>query len=191
MPVFALNSLIGALEEKGFSCRAGTLELDVHPMRRPYYERWLSHRDGFLRVMTGNVDYVGIEDVVRMGPFFNVYCLVENDFVFELDDNAHNLLDATPYFQLHNGKVSSMGWSGGVLANILAKDSELSQEFAKNVMKEEVKKLEVKAANYACIIETHVWEPAGLASIFGMIDRIALDVRKLVKSIHLGEKVDV
>lgn len=191
MPVFALNSLIAALEEKGFSCRAGTLELDVHPMRRPYYERWLSHRDGFARVMTGNVDYVGVEDVVRMGPFFNIYCLVENDFVFELDDNAHNLLDATPYFQLHNGKAVRMGWSGGVISNILAKDSDLSAEFAKNIMKEEVKKLEVKAANYACVIQTQVWEPAGLASIFGIIDRIALDVRKLVKSIHLGEKVDV
>ena len=190
MPVFQLSSLIGALEEQGFSCRAGSMELDVHPMKRPYFERWLSNRDGFLRIASGNVDFVGIEDVMRMGPFYNVYCLVENDFIFENDDNAHKLLDASPYFQLHNGKVASMGWSGGVIANMLAKDAALSEEFARNVMKEEVKAITVKAANYCCIIETRAWEPAGLASAFKTIDRIAHNVRRLVKTIHLGERVD-
>jgi hypothetical protein len=190
MPVFQLDSLIGALEEQGFSCRAGSMELDVHPIRRPYFERWLSNRDGFLRIASGNVDFVGIEDVMRMGPFYNVYCLVENDFIFENDDNAHNLLDASPYFQLHNGKVASMGWSGGVIADMLAKDAVLSEEFARNVMKEEVKAITVKAANYCCIIETRAWEPAGLASAFKTIDRIAHNIRRLVKTIHLGEYVD-
>jgi hypothetical protein len=190
MPVFQLGSLIGALEEQGFSCRAGSMELDVHPMRRPYFERWLSNRDGFLRIASGNVDFVGIEDVMRMGPFYNVYCLVENDFIFENDDNAHKLLDASPYFQLHNGKVASMGWSGGVIADMLAKDAVLSEEFARNVMKEEVKAITVKAANYCCIIETRAWEPAGLASAFKTIDRIAHNIRRLVKTIHLGEYVD-
>ena len=190
MPVFQLISLVDALEEQGFSCRAGSMELDVHPMKRPYFERWLSNRDGFLRLMSGNVDFVGIEDVMRMGPFYNVYCLVENDFVIEADDNAHRLLDAAPYFQLHNGKVASMGWSGGVIADALAKDAVLSEEFARNVMKEEVKGITVKAANYCCIIETRAWEPAGLASAFATIDRIAHNIRRLVKTIHLGEFVD-
>jgi len=166
------------------------MELDVHPMKRPYFERWLSYRDGFLRLMSGNVDFVGIEDVTRMGPFYNVYCLVENEFIIEADENAHQLLDASPYFQLHNGKVASMGWSGGVIADQLTKDSMLSEEFARHVMKEEVKGITVKAANYCCIIETRAWEPAGLASAFAIIDRIALNIRKLVKTIHLGEYVD-
>jgi hypothetical protein len=190
MPVFQLSSLVEALEEQGFSCRTGSMELDVHPMKRPYFERWLSNRDGFLRLMSGNVDFVGIEDVMRMGPFYNVYCLVENDFVIEADDNAHKLLDASPYFQLHNGKVASMGWSGGVIADALAKDTILSEEFARNIMKEEVKGITVKAANYCCIIETRAWEPAGLASAFATIDRIAHNIRRLVKTIHLGEFVD-
>lgn len=187
MPVFKLSSLIDALEEQGFSCRAGSMELDVHPMKRPYFERWLSNRDGFLRLMSGNVDFIGIEDVMRMGPFYNVYCLVENNSIIDADDNAHKLLDAAPYFQLHNGKVTSMGWSGGVIANMLAKDSVLSEEFARNIMKEEVKAITVKAANYCCIVETRAWEPVGLASAFPTIDKIAHNIRRLVKTIHLGE----
>jgi hypothetical protein len=191
MPPFQLSALVEKLEEQGFSCRIGSMELDVHPVKRPYFERWLSNRDGFVRMLSGNIDYVGIEDVMRMGPFYNVYCLVENDFIIDADDNAHKLLDAAPYYQLYNGKVTSMGWSGGVVSNILAKDVTLSGEFASNIMKEEVKKITLKAANYCCIIETRAWEPAGLASAFRIIDRIALDVRKLVKTIHLGENVDV
>ncbi len=190
MPPFQLSALVEKLEEQGFSCRIGSMELDVHPVKRPYFERWLSNRDGFVRMLSGNIDYVGIEDVMRMGPFYNVYCLVENDFIIDADDNAHKLLDAAPYYQLYNGKVTSMGWSGGVVSNILAKDATLSGEFASNIMKEEVKKITLKAANYCCIIETRAWEPAGLASAFRIINRIALDVRKLVKTIHLGENVD-
>ena len=190
MPVFQLGSLIEALEGQGFSSRIGTLELDVHPMKRPYFERWLSNRDGFVRMMSGNVDFIGIEDVMRMGPFYNVYCLVENDFVSDADDNAHKLFDAAPYFQLQNGKVTSMGWSGGMISNMLAEDAVLSSEFSRNLMKEEVKRITIKATNYCCIIETRAWEPAGLSSAFATIDRIALCIRRLVKTIHLGEYVD-
>jgi hypothetical protein len=166
------------------------MDLDVHPMKRAYFERWLSNRDGFLRIVSGNVDFVGVEEVMRMGPFYNVYCLIENDFIVDTDDNAHKLLDVAPYFQLHSGRVVSMGWSGGVIAKILANDTILSEEFARNIMNEEVKKLTVKADNYCCIIETRAWEPAGLASAFKTIDRIAHNVRRLAKSIHLGEYVD-
>jgi hypothetical protein len=190
MPVFQLSSLIGALEERGFSSRAGSFELDVHPMKRPYFERWLSNRDGFLRLASGNVDFLGVEDVMRMGPFYNIYCLVENDFIVDTDDNAHNLLDAAPYFQLHNGKVTSMGWSGGVIANMLARDAVLSEEFARNIMKEEVKMITLKAANYCCVIETRAWEPAGLAAAFPTMDRIAHNIKRLVKTIHLGEYLE-
>jgi hypothetical protein len=187
MPVFQLSALVRGLEEQGFSCRIGSMELDVRPMRRPYFERWLSNRDGFVRIMSGNIDFIGIEEVVRMGPFYDIYCLVENDFIIDTDDNAHKLLDAAPYYKLSKGKVTNMGWSGGVIANMLAKDTVLSKEFARNIMEEELKMIMLKAANYCCVIETQVWEPAGLASAFKAIDRIAYNVRQLVKTIHLGE----
>jgi hypothetical protein len=190
MPVFQLSSLIESLEEQGFICRIGNIELDVHPMKRPYFDRWLSNRDGFVSMTSSSVDFVGVEDVMRMGPFYNVYCLVENDFIVDTDENAHKLLDAAPYFQLHNGKVTSMGWSGGVIANMLTKDTALSEQFARNIMKEEVKMITVKAANYCCVIETRAWEPAGLSSAFATIDRIAHNIKGLVKEIHLGEYVD-
>ena len=121
------------------------MELDVHSKKRPYFERWLFNRDGFVRLMSGNIDFVGIEEVVRMGPFYDIYCLVENDFIVDTDDNAHKLLDASPYYKLSNGKVTNMGWSGGVIANMLAKDTILSKEFTRNIMKEELKMIMLKA----------------------------------------------
>ena len=57
-------------------------------------------------------------------------------------------------------------------------------------MKEEVRKISVRVANYACIVETRVWEPSGLASIYDVIDRIGLNVRELLKRIHLGDDND-
>jgi hypothetical protein len=187
MPVFQISALVQALQEQGFNCRIGSMELDVHTMKRPYFERWLFNRDGFVRIMSGNIDFVGIEEVVRMGPFYDIYCLVENDFIVDTDDNAHKLLDAAPYYKLYNGRVTNMGWSGGVIANMLTKDTVLLKEFARNVMKEELKMIMLKAANYCCVIETQAWEPAGLASAFKAIDRIAYNVRQLVETIHLGE----
>jgi hypothetical protein len=190
MPMFQLNALVQGLQDHGFSCRVGSMELDVHPMKRPYFERWLSNRDGFVRLMSGNIDFVGVEEVVRMGPFYDIYCLIENDFIIDSDDNSHKLLDAAPYYTLSNGKVTDIGWSGGVIANMLSKDTVLLKEFTANIMKEEFKMIILKAANYCCIIETQAWEPAGLASAFKVIDRIAYNARQLLKTIHLGEYVE-
>jgi hypothetical protein len=187
MPLFPLNILVQALEDRGFSCRKGNIDLDVHPKKRPYFERWLSNRDGFVRLLSGNIDFVGIEEVMRMGPFYDVYCLVENDFIVDTDDNAHKLLDAAPYYTLSNGKVINMGWSGGVIASMLAKDTILSNDFTINIMKEELKRITIEAANYCCVIETQTWEPAGLAEVFSAIDRIGYNVRQLLKRIHLGD----
>jgi hypothetical protein len=187
MPLFPLSALVRALEEQGFSCRIGSMDLDVHPTKRPYFERWLSNRDGFVRIMSGNIDFVGIEEVMRMGPFYDIYCLVENDFIVDTDDNAHKLLDAAPYYTLSNGKVINMGWSGGVIANMLANDAVLSKYFARNIMTEELKRIMIKVANYCCVIQTETWEPAGLVSAFPAIDRIGYNVRQLVKTIHLGD----
>ena len=122
-----------------------SIDLDVHPKKRPYFERWLSNRDGFVRLLSGNIDFVGIEEVMRMGPFYDIYCLVENDFIVDTDDNAHKLLDAAPYYTLSNGKVINMGWSGGVIANMLAKDTVLSNDFTINIMKEELKRITISS----------------------------------------------
>jgi hypothetical protein len=97
------------------------------------------------------------------------------------------LLDAAPYYTLSGSKVINMGWSGGVIANMLAKDAVLSKDFARNIMKEELKRIMIKAANYCCVIETQAWEPTGLASAFPAIDLIGYNVRQLVKRIHLGD----
>ncbi|MEO9319946.1 MAG: hypothetical protein ABI361_04670 [Nitrososphaera sp.] len=185
--MFQLSQLASLLEQKGFACRAGMMELDVHPMNRPYFEKWLAHRDGFLRMSSGNVDFVGVEEVVRMGPFFNVYFLVENRSVANNDDNAHRLLDAWPYFNLESGKITTMGWSGGVLADLLSKDEQITREYSQNIMKEEVRKLSVHVSDYCCVIESRAWDPMGTASIFGIVDRMAMHVRKLIKIVHLGE----
>ena len=187
MPPFPLSILVQALEDQGFSCRIGSIDPDVHSMKRPYFERWLLNRDGFVRIMSGSIDFVGIEEVVRMGPFYDIYCLVENDFIVDADDNAHKLLDSAPYYTLSNGKVINMGWSGGVIANMLAKDAVLSKDLARNIMKEELKSIMIKAANYCCVIETRAWDPAGFASAFPVIDRIGYNVKQLVKTIHLGD----
>jgi len=186
MPVFAIDSMVEALSALGFACRKG-LKSDVGPNMWPYFERWLQNRDGFLTMESGYITYIGIEEVVRMGPFFNVYCLIPNDSLSGSDDNAHNLIDASPYFKLHNGMPENLGWSGGVLSNLLAKDAELSDALAKNIMNEECKRINIRAQNYCCVVETSVWDPRGLASIFGVLDRLAMHVRKLLKQVHFGE----
>lgn len=189
MPVFDLQALVRLLSEMGYSSRTGKIEQDVNPALRPYMERWLANRDGFVTLEGGQVDYIGIEEVVRMGPFFNVYCVIKNEFLAEADENAHKLLDAGPYYELYGGKVANLGWSGGAISTLLARDNLLSNEFSKAIMREEVKKITLHAADYCCIVETRTWDPAGLASVFGILDRIAYNVRKLIKAVHLGEDI--
>lgn len=190
MPIFRLETLIEELTSAGISCKIGKMDIDIPSTLRPYFERWLLNRDGFLKIYNQNIDYIGVEDVVRMGPFFNVYCMLENKYITENDENILKLLCASPYFNLRNGRVNQLGWSGGVLAEILSADNVLHDCFTKNIMKEEVRKISVRVTNYACIVETQVWEPSGLASIYDVIDRIGLNVRELLKRIHLGDDVD-
>jgi hypothetical protein len=190
LPIFQLETLIQELSSAGINCKIGKMEIDIPAALRPYFERWLLNRDGFVKIYGQNVDYIGIEDVVRMGPFFNVYCMLENEYIIENDENILKLLRASPYFNLHNGRVIQLGWSGGLLAQILTADNILYARFTKNIMKEEVRKISVRVANYACIVETQVWEPSGLASIYDVIDRIGLNIRELLKRIHLGEDND-
>ena len=190
LPIFQIDNLVEELTSAGVNCRIGKMQTDISVAVRPYFERWLLNRDGFLKIYDGNIDYIGIEDVVRMGPFFNVYCMLENKHIIENDEDILKLLCARPYFDLRNGRVTKLGWSGGILADILTADNILCAYFTKNIMKEEVRKISVKVANYACIIETQVWEPIGLASIYDVIDRIALNIKELLKRIHLGDDID-
>src|SRR3954453_2501255 len=141
MPIFQIGELVNQLFLLGINCKEGNALLDIPAALRPYFERWLFHRDGFVRVYDENIDYIGIEDIVRMGPFYNVYCLIENQQLSERDDSAYNLLAANPYFRLRNGKAISFGWSGGLLADILTEDTSLRDSFTSNIMKEEIRKI--------------------------------------------------
>jgi hypothetical protein len=187
LPVFQVCEFVDELHLLGVNCKIGNLISDISDARRAYFERWLSNLGGFIKIFNGNIDYIGIEEVVRIGPFFDVYCLIENQYITENDDNAHKLLDAYPYFNLRKGIICKLGWSGGVLAEILTKDKMLCNSFADNIIKEEMREISIKATNFACIIQTRTWEPAGLASIYEVVDRIGLNIRELLKQIHLGD----
>ena len=191
LPVFQIQILVDELSSIGVNCKIGNILYDIPSVRRPYFERWLLHRDGFVKMYNENIDYIGIEDVVRIGPFYNVYCLIENQHITENDSDSYKLLCADPYFTLRNGEVTKLGWSGGVLADILANDSILYNSFATNIMKEEIRKLSVKVANFACVIETRTWEVNGLVSIYKVIDRIGFKVKELLKQVQLGNDIDL
>jgi hypothetical protein len=188
LPIFQVSALVNKLGTLGVNCKVGNPSLDIPAVRRPYFERWLLHRDGFIKMYDENIDYIGVEDIVRIGPFYNIYCLIENQDVRENDDNCSNLLCANPYFDLHNRKVIKLGWSGGVLADILTNDITLYDFLVKNIMKEEIRKMSVKVANYACIIETRVWDTLDIASIYQVIDIIGFKIKELLEQVHLGEE---
>jgi hypothetical protein len=191
LPVFQIQILVDELSSIGVNCKIGNMLFDIPSVRRPYFERWLLHRDGFVKMYNENIDYIGIEDVVRIGPFYNVYCLIENQHITENDSDSYKLLCADPYFTLRNGEVTKLGWSGGVLSDILANDSILYNSFATSIMKEEIRKLSVKVANFACVIETRTWEVNDLVSIYKVIDRIGFKVKELLKQVHLGNDIDL
>jgi hypothetical protein len=191
LPVFQIQILVDELSSIGVNCKIGNMLFDIPSVRRHYFERWLLHRDGFVKIYNENIDYIGIEDVVRIGPFYNVYCLIENQHITENDSDSYKLLCADPYFNLRKGEVTKLGWSGGVLADILANDSILYNSFATNIMKEEIRKLSVKVANFACVIETRTWEVNGLVSIYKVIDRIGFKVKELLKQVQLGNDIDL
>jgi len=191
LPVFQIQILVDELSSIGVNCKIGNILYDIPSVRRPYFERWLLHRDGFVKMYNENIDYIGIEDVVRIGPFYNVYCLIENQHITENDSDSYKLLCADPYFTLRNGEVTKLGWSGGVLSDILANDSILYNSFATSIMKEEIRKLSVKVANFACVIETRTWEVNGLVSIYKVIDRIGFKVKELLKQVQLGNDIDL
>lgn len=100
MPIFQIDSLIDGLTNTGVHCRKGILNSDVDKTLQPYYERWLCNRDGFVKVDDSSIDYIGIEEVMRMGPFFDIFCLLKNPNIIDSDRNAHDLVSCYPQFSL-------------------------------------------------------------------------------------------
>lgn len=187
MPIFQIDSLIEGLQKIGVQCKRGTFDADVEENIRPYFERWLCNRDGFIKVDDCFVDYIGVEEVMRMGPFFDIYCLIQNTNIVSSDQNAQSLVSCYPRFFVRTGKIVMLGWTGGLLSHYLTNDDVLSDIISRILPGEEFAKLFVRAADFGCIIQTQVWEPSGLLLIYPLISRIGLNIRNLLKIIHLGE----
>jgi hypothetical protein len=191
MPIFQIDSLIDGLMNTGVHCRRGILNSDVDKTLQPYYERWLCNRDGFVKVEDSSIDYIGIEEVMRMGPFFDIFCLLRNPSIIDSDRNAHDLVSCYPQFSFRNEKIVSLGWTGGLLSHYLAKDNSISESIARIPPGEEFAKLFVRAADFCCIIQTQVWEPLGLVSVYPLISQIGNNIKNLLKLIHLGETTEI
>jgi hypothetical protein len=161
MPVMRNDEIVTLLMENGVSSRIGNFLSDVDEFYRPYFERWLMNRDGFLTILSGNIDYVGSEEIMRFGPFHNMYCLIYNIHLMESDVNHGMLLNASPFYRLIDGNVDEFGWSGSVLAERLNNDEGFCRAIRKKILNEEVRSISVRVVNYACLIESTAWDPVG------------------------------
>jgi hypothetical protein len=191
MPIFQIDLLIDGLNNAGVHCRRGVLDSDVDKTLQPYYERWLCNRDGFVKVDDSSIDYIGIEEVMRMGPFFDIFCLLKNPSIIDSDRNAHELVSCYPQFMFRYGKIVSLGWTGGLLSHYLAKDDAVADSIAHIPPGEEFAKLFVRAADFCCIIQTQVWEPLGFVTVYPLINQIGCNIKNLLKLVHLGEATEI
>jgi hypothetical protein len=191
LPIFHIDSLIQGLQSIGVPCKRGGISGDVPETLRPYFERWLCNRDGFAKLNDSYIDYIGIEDVTRMGPFFDIFCLIQNVNIIASDENAHNLVTCYPQYVIRDGKIVILGWTGGLLSHYLSKDDVITGIVAQIPPGEEFAKLFVRAVDFACIVQTQVWEPSGLVSIYPLIKRIAINVKNLFQIVHLGERTEI
>jgi hypothetical protein len=133
LPILQNKEIIDLLGLDDIKCRIGSFYSDIPPRYRPYFEKWLANRDGFILMLSGSIDYVGSEDVVRMGPFHNVYCLVQNQYLVEKDLNHQNLLNSNLWYSLTDGIVNEAGWSGSILASKLYNDQRISNFLFENL----------------------------------------------------------
>jgi hypothetical protein len=175
----------------GVPCRRGILDCDVDKTLQPYYERWLCNRDGFVKVDDSSIDFIGMEEVMRMGPFFDIFCILKNPSLIDSDRNAHELVSCYPQFMFRNGKIVSLGWTGGLLSHYLARDDAISDSIARIPPGEEFAKLFIRAADFCCIIQTQVWEPSGLVTVYPLINQIGSNIKNLLKLVHLGEATEI
>jgi len=190
LPVLRTKEIIDLLNSEDIKCRIGRFEFDVPPRYKPYYEKWLANRDGFICMLCGNIDFVGSEDIVRMGPFHNVYCLVQNQHLIENDINHQNLLNSRLYYTLTNGVVNEVGWSGSILAARLTRDQQINNFLIRNLLSEVSRSISVRVVDFACLIECRIWHPKEFAFLYGILDNIATDIRDLLKDIHVGENIN-
>jgi hypothetical protein len=189
MPILQLSEIINILRALGIQSRVGVMESDIDELYKPYYEQWLANRDGFIKILTGNIDYVGTEEIMRLGPFHNMYCLIHNSHLMETHPDHPKLLNALPCYKLNKGKVDEIGWNGSILAERLNKDNILCSRISRNIVDEEVRSISIRVVNYGCLIQTKVWDPKGFVTIYDIIDSIGKSVKNLLEEIHIGEEI--
>ena len=189
MPILQIKEIIDLLGLDDIKCRIGRYDSDIPQRYRPYFEKWLGNRDGFIRMLSGSIDYVGSEDVVRMGPFHNIYCLVQNQYLAENDLNHQNLLNSKLWYSLNDGVVDEAGWSGSILASRLTKDQHNSNFLFQSLKSEVTRTVSVRVVNLACLIECRIWHPREFVFLYEFLDNIAMNIQDLLSEVHVGENM--
>jgi hypothetical protein len=190
LPILQIKEIIDLLGLDDIKCRIGSFHSDIPPRYRPYFEKWLANRDGFILMLSGSIDYVGSEDVVRMGPFHNIYCLVQNQYLVERDPNHQNLLDSNLWYSLADGIVNEAGWSGSILASRLNNDQRISNFLFENLKSEVTRTISVRVVNFACLIECRIWHPREFVLVYELLDNIAMNIQDLLGDLHVGENIN-
>jgi hypothetical protein len=189
LPILQIKEIIELLGLDDIKCRIGWFDSDIPQKYKPYFEKWLGNRDGFIRMLSGNIDYIGSEDVVRMGPFHNIYCLIQNQDLAENDENHQNLLNSKLYYSLTDGVVKEAGWSGSILASRLSTDQRITNFLFQTLNSEVTRTVSVRVVNMACLIECRIWHPREFVFLYELLDNIALNVQELLSEVHFGEKM--
>lgn len=189
LPILQIKEIIDLLGLDDIKCRIGRYDSDIPQRYRPYFEKWLGNRDGFIRMLSGSIDYVGSEDVVRMGPFHNIYCLVQNQYLVENDLNHQNLLNSKLWYSLNDGVVDEAGWSGSILASRLTKDQHNSNFLFQSLNSEVTRTVSVRVVNLACLIECRIWHPREFVFLYEFLDNIAMNIQDLLSEVHVGENM--
>lgn len=189
MPILQIKEIIDLLGLDDIKCRIGRYDSDIPQRYRPYFEKWLGNRDGFIRMLSGSIDYVGSEDVVRMGPFHNIYCLIQNQYLVENDLNHQNLLNSKLWYSLNDGVVDEAGWSGSILASRLTKDQHNSNFLFQSLKSEVTRTVSVRVVNLACLIECRIWHPREFVFLYEFLDNIAMNIQDLLSEVHVGENM--
>lgn len=189
LPILQIKEIIDLLGVDNIKCRIGRYDSDIPQRYRPYFEKWLANRDGFIRMLSGSIDYVGSEDVVRMGPFHNIYCLVQNQYLVENDLNHQNLLNSKLWYSLNDGVVDEAGWSGSILASRLTKDQHNSNFLFQSLKSEVTRTVSVRVVNMACLIECRIWHPREFVFLYEFLDNIAMNIQDLLSEVHVGENI--
>ena len=189
LPILQIKEIIDLLGLDDIKCRIGRYDSDIPQRYRPYFEKWLGNRDGFIRMLSGSIDYVGSEDVVRMGPFHNIYCLVQNQYLIENELNHQNLLNSKLWYSLNDGIVDEAGWSGSILASRLTKDQHNSNFLFQSLKSEVTRTVSVRVVNMACLIECRIWHPREFVFLYEFLDNIAMNIQDLLSEVHVGENM--